>query len=274
MRISPEWVPRFDEMGTAVLAWRARIEQPPVFAERGSSLAKDDETYPDMPASAVAYNGILTAVEHLEFFFAALDATRTLYPAAHYTTLRTALMGSAQAVWVLAAGDRTVRRARALRIAVDDLHQERKMFPDIREFLPEDRHAAIDARIAELDSLLQKATAAAIGLNLSDTNVPKWTLNMTDVIRDAAEHVHGKGDENTDIRASTRLLWRTQSGHAHGVPGSRQRLVRQGDPVVNPDGTGWARAGTTIEDVGVAAGAATLLTSEAWRLYDLRTQAR
>jgi hypothetical protein len=79
-----------------------------------------------MPASHVAYNGILGAVEHLHLFRTTFMATGLLYPAAYYTVLRSALMGAAQAVWVL-VGPRPKWLDHALWIFIDDVTQKRKL---------------------------------------------------------------------------------------------------------------------------------------------------
>jgi len=273
MKIPSEWVTRFTTMANAVQGWRGRVGGEPLFPQLGSELAADDETFPDLPVSAVAYNGIVTAVEHLDFFVAALDATERLYPAAHYTVLRPALMGAAQAVWVLAPEAGVTRRARALEIAVDDFNQERKLLPDAQELGGPDRQAAVEQERGPLLELLRAAAEVAGQLDMPRADkVREWTFNMTNVIKAAAEHTHGTGADTADIRASTRLLWRTQSGHAHGVPASRRRLAGADDIVITGDGSAWAAVSTSFADVAAAMAASVLLLNDAWLLYDLRTQ--
>ncbi len=255
-------------MFDAIEQWCARIEQEPLRPAPGSSLANDDAVFPPLPASSVAYNGLLTAVEHLDFFRAALTATRTLYPAAYYTVLRSALMGSAQAVWVLMPPNPATRAEHSLRIAVDSYKQERKRINELTN-LTDDQQLVVAQSIAKIGTRLSEAAAAANTLGINGSTVAKWQLNMTMVIKEAIDLAFPDGtEESTAIRESIGMLWRSQSGHAHGVPHSRLSRVRSTDVVSRADGTAYARSTTQIADIGVAATAPTFLTSEGWRHYD------
>src|SRR4051794_8201886 len=121
------WLLRLEtRMFPVVEEWCGRITRPPVTPAPGSSLARDDQAYCRLPASHLVYGGIVTAVEHLEFFRESFLATaRTLPPTAYFTVLRTALMGVAQALWVLKPADRATRVEHALKIVRDDIHQSR-----------------------------------------------------------------------------------------------------------------------------------------------------
>ncbi|GAA1983573.1 hypothetical protein [Amycolatopsis minnesotensis] len=273
MEIPDGWGARFARMFAVIEQWQARIEQEPLTPSAGSSLAADDTTFPSLPASSAAYNGLVAAIEHLDFFRAALTATRTLYPVAYYTVLRSALMGSAQAVWVLAPRQRSTRVENALRIAVDSYNQERKLINDITNLTAEQQVIA-DRNLATLSTRLSAAAAAADALGVNGATVANWTLNMTTVIKEAIALAFPENTADSGrVRESSGMLWRSQSGHAHGTPYSRLSLIRDGDLVRRPDGTAYARSTSPIEHIGLAAAAPTLLVSEAWRLYDLRCKA-
>ena len=76
-------------------------------------------------------------------------------------------------------------------------------------------------QLAMLDPRLADARTLAGTLGLDATKINKWGLNMTAIVKGATELVHREGDvSSSDVRQGTRLLWRTQSGHAHGTPAS------------------------------------------------------
>jgi hypothetical protein len=124
------WRARLATMFPAIERWAERTRTAPVTPQAGSSLAADDRIFPAMPPSHLAYAGIVTATEHLELFREAFQATGKLYPAAYFTLLRTALMGSAQAVWLLKPAQRIQRQENALRIVRDDIKQRMGLLSD------------------------------------------------------------------------------------------------------------------------------------------------
>lgn len=261
---------RLEKLFTAVAAWASRIEAPPLAASSRSSLAADDQAFPSLPASAIAYNGLVTAVEHLDYFRTALQANGRIYPAANYTVLRSALMGAAQAVWVLAPQARKERVGHALEIAVDNYNQQRKLVAAATAMTVE-QQAVADRVIAALDARLDEAAVLATSLGKNPANIRKWKLDMTRAITEAVELANPVGtDDAAVIRSGTGLLWRSQSGHAHGTPGSRLSLISHDSVVDDGNGTLWAATSTSFEQIVTATGAATLLLNEAWRLYDLR----
>jgi hypothetical protein len=197
---------RLERLFTAVAAWASWIQQPPLVASPGSSLAADDQAFPSLPASTIAYNGLVTAVEHLDYF-------------------RTALQ------------------------------------------------AVADRVIATLDARLDEAAALATSLGKNPANIRKWKFDMTRAITEAVGLANPVDTADAAvIRSGTGLLWRSQSGHAHGTPGSRLSLIDHGSVVDGGNGTLWGAASTSFEQVVTATGAATLLLDEAWRLYDLRRE--
>ncbi|UUV32279.1 hypothetical protein NQK81_02165 [Amycolatopsis roodepoortensis] len=271
MEMLDGWDQRLNTMFEWIDAWQSRMDQPPMFPAPASSVAADDRAFPLLPTSAVAYNALLNAVEHLDFFRASLTSTKIIYPAAYYTVLRSALMGAAQAVWVLAPANRATRVERSLRIVVDNYNQYRKLVTDTRALAAENK-AEVDKLLADLDDRISKAAIALNKIGIDDTSkIRSWSLNMTQVIKDAVELVHPQGtSDGVTISVGTQVLWRSQSGFAHGTPASRLSLIGSGGITTNPDGSTWGRASTKIDDIAAAAAAPVLLLNEAWRLYDLR----
>ncbi|MBN6039982.1 hypothetical protein [Amycolatopsis sp. 195334CR] len=263
---------RLEKLFIAVTAWASRIRKPPPVAAPGSSLAADDQAFPCMPASTIAYNGLAVAVEHLDYFRTSFQATGHIYPAANYTVLRSALMGAAQAVWVLAPRPRHERIGHALDIAVDSYNQQRNLV-EAATGLSADQQVVTDQVLTTLETRLVEAAVVATALGRDATKIRKWKLSMTRVITDAVGLANPDNTADASaIRAGTALLWRSQSGHAHGTPGSMLSLIDHGSIVDGGAGTLWATASTSLEGVVSAAGGAALLLNEAWKLYDLRCQ--
>lgn len=271
MEIPGETGRRLEKAFAAIEGWQTRVEQEPLVPAPGSSLAADDQTLPSLPASHVAYNGLLVAVEHLHLVRATFKSTHLLYPAAYFTVLRTALMGASQAVWVL-AGSRQQRREHALQIVIDDINQRRKLLQDLGT-LPTEHQTAADQNLRKLAERLDEASTAANQLGLQFGDIGRYKLNMTTVIKEATELAFpGDNENNATIRARAGFLWRSASGHAHGTPSSRLTLIRVEDAVRRPDGSAVAKPDPSIDGISVSLFNATLMVSEAWRLYDLRCQ--
>ncbi|PXY16610.1 hypothetical protein [Prauserella muralis] len=265
-----DWLQRLNSMLPTIAKWAERTRSAPSTPVPGSSLARDDELFPPQPASHVAYAAIVTATEHLDLFRVAFQASRALFPSGYFTLLRTALMGAAQAIWVL-KGPRPQRQENALRIVRDDIKQRHGLLTvDVPEAL------GLGERIEEererLQRQLREVQAAAAHLGFNAKAVNGWRLNMTQVIKTASELVHGNGQGDEATRYGTSLLWRLQSGHAHGTPSMRIMQVERTEVTAHDDGTLFGKATTTAVDVGAAAAASLLMLNDAWRLYDLRCQ--
>jgi hypothetical protein len=106
--------------------WRARLlvpDQPEVT----SSLAADDLVYPAMSCSQLAWWGISVGVEHLDatirLFDQQVSSGGPILPAANYTVLRAALVGSSQAAVLLAPRKRDERTTYGLQIAHEEYRQ-------------------------------------------------------------------------------------------------------------------------------------------------------
>ena len=72
--------------------WRLRAQKPEP-PQTGSELADDDAVFPYSPISEAVRISLTSAGEHLRLAMTALKAGQ-LYPVAHFTTLRTALLAA------------------------------------------------------------------------------------------------------------------------------------------------------------------------------------
>ena len=75
-----------------------------------------------MSASQLAWNGLAGAADHLSAIRRHVEA-RQLFPFSHLTLCRSALIGAAQAVWVLSPDDSQTRIKRARVVAVYDIRR-------------------------------------------------------------------------------------------------------------------------------------------------------
>ncbi|MFI5591178.1 hypothetical protein ACIA5G_39430 [Amycolatopsis sp. NPDC051758] len=266
------WLARIERMFPTIEAWFKRTGEVPPMPAPGSSLARDDQVYGRLPPSHLAYGGIVTAAEHLELFRVGLTASRILYPSSYFTLLRSALMGSTQALWVLKPRLRAERIAHALQLVRDDLRQSMNLLlVDTPAELGLDDD--LDTARAGLNRRLVELQAAAAAAGLDPDKVPGWRINMTEMIKTVSELVHADHRGDADTRHGASLLWRLQSGHAHATPSARVRQIRAEQVQQHPDGTLTGAATASFAEVGSASAAAVLFLNEAWRLYELRCTA-
>ncbi|MFE5537096.1 hypothetical protein [Streptomyces sp. NPDC056492] len=231
------WNTRVPPMDEIVRSWEKRTSgEIPEFVDPNSSLGADDRLYSEFTVSAAAWHGLVTAVEHTGFFFTALSATKTMYPSAYYTVLRTALLGAAQAVWVLAPSARAERQKRALTVAATNTEERRKFVADLPAATAELR-ALRDTEVAKVRQKLLDIDAAARRLGHPAGVGAKWRLNATEVVKQAA----ATGLEAT-VRDTPLVFWRMTSGHVHGHAYTRWMQIERDKVLHSADGTTWARA--------------------------------
>ncbi|MGW4784902.1 hypothetical protein [Streptomyces sp. NPDC004230] len=263
-----EWEARLGRMKSAVDLWMKRTsgdDHAQARVEPGSSLAADDKLYSSHPVSSVAWHGLITAVEHLDFTLTALDKTQTLYPAAYFTTLRAALLGSAQAVWVLQPHSRPERQLRALTAAAQNIAEQRKAINALKPNTQE-QEAELSAIRAKLADRLADIAAAAVSIGCEPANARKLSLVATTMVEEAAKAALA----GTSEREYAMYLWRVGSGHVHGHPYTRYLKVRADELKEDADGRLWGRHSATLTEVGLAASAVVLITGRAWTLFDQR----
>lgn len=247
-------------------AWRPLLLHPQT-PEPGSSLEKDDETFPSMPCSQLAWWGLTVAVEHLDAGLRLLadQAARggPYFSDANYTVLRAALLGASQAAVLLLPTRRETRTTYGLQLA----HEEFRRALNIRKHLqahdglPESaRTAAADARFLEgLSGPLKRAAAAL------DERKARRSLPDTDLVEVAAGMVHAQGQDARLLQLGQEMEWRLGSGSAHG-----QLLVSMHRAGGHRTKGNLAMFAGNYEDIAQTAGRISLVANEAWRAWDLR----
>lgn len=261
------WAARIERCFDAARDWAPRIAAPEE-VEGGSSLAGDDKALVTAPVRTAAWAGLLSAVDHLALMTDLPgDEGLNMRPTSLYTPARAALLGASQAVWVLGGGTRATRRARALSIAEDERAQHRRFLWDYTN----DAYAKANFSqevMDEMNDLATKLTVEITRIRALQKEHPKIDSDATTMMRQAAEHLTKGGSKDDQwMRFALAYEWRVASAAAHGR--SWPVFVRKTGKTKTASGE--LRSFTTsAEELGKAIGAATLMTSEAWRLWDLR----
>lgn len=186
--------------------WRLRahqLEKP----EPGSELFQDDTVFRYHPISDAARLCLTSAGEHLRLAWTAIKAGE-LYPTAHFTALRGALVASAQAVYVLGPGEAQIRRGRGLAVIVESytrLRQFHRMHLDLPE-LTEAQKGAVEHQLTWLQGRIDQAKSAG-----ADKNGLKMTQA---VIPYAAQLVYAHDKQKAHLIS---LQWSQMSGDAHAL---------------------------------------------------------
>lgn len=150
-----------------------------------------------------------------------------LYPTAPFTLLRGALVGGAQAVWLLSPAEPSLRQERGLCVAEAMYVELRKLcneqlgfkLTDDERSILEDQTEWVTERIAEVKNLRKQA----------------FDLKPTEFVAAALDSTFDEADE----REHGRTLWRTLSADAHVLGWSLiQRASFEGDPDEYGVGTG------------------------------------
>ena len=235
--------------------WRLRaqaVEEP----ERGSDLALDDKIFQPMAISQLARMSLVLSGEHLRL---ALDALRAkqLYPSSHFTVLRGALVGASQGVWILSPDEREKRRERGLTVLAEMYTQMGKYYDSLAR-LPQDDVKKLDDQKDWLKT--RKAGVAAVRTGKAD-------LNLTDVIREAAEDTFASAGQHEAVRR----LWREMSADAHVLGWSLFQRSSFGSPD-RRTGIGEGKAPGSPGHVAEAFMASYRILKHGWSLFDRRCE--
>ncbi len=266
-----EWAARLGRMRVPVAQWMKRTsgdDPGSLKVEPGSSLAGDDRIFPNHPVSSVAWHGLLTAVEHLDFALSALAKTQTLYPASYYTVLRAGLLGAAQTVWVLMPATRTERQMRGLRAAADNYNEQRKLTGALVASTRQEQQQ-LDMTVARMKDRLADVATAAVKIGCDPGKAHRLTLDATAMVKEAAGKALVSAHREQEYAMH---LWRLGSGHAHGHAYTRQLQINAESLTEEADGQLWARTTVSLEHVGTAAAAVLLMTKKGFEMYDQRHQ--
>ena len=240
--------------------WRLRvqrIEHP----ERGSDLAGDDRAFPFHRVSEVARASLAISGENLRM---AIDAIRrqNLYPSAHFTSLRSALVGACQAVWILAPDDEATRTDRGLRVTDEMYVQSAKYHRATQELAPDLTEADLAALVDQLTWISGRRQ------QLATARTSRSALNLTvDVIPSAANIVY----PDPRRRAEVSLLWRQMSSDAH-VLGWSMFMRSEYGPTDCVSGLTELAAGGSPKSIAQPFVASFEILRAGWSLYDRRCE--
>lgn len=240
--------------------WRLRVqqvEQP----ERGSDLDGDDRAFPFHRVSEVARASLAISGENLRM---AVDAIRcrNLYPSAHFTSLRSALVGACQAVWILAPDDGATRKDRGLRVA-DEMYVESAKYHRATQELAPNLSEADLAELAE-----QLTWISGRRQQLAAVRTSRTALNLTvDVIPSAANIVY----PDLRRRADVSLLWRQLSSDAH-VLGWSMFMRSEFGSTDRASGLAVLAAGGSPKSIAQPFVASFEILRTGWSLYDRRCE--
>ncbi|WP_139186303.1 hypothetical protein [Arthrobacter subterraneus] len=205
---------------------------------------------------------LISAGEHLRLAWTAVKAGE-LYPTAHFTTLRGALLASAQAVYILGPDEPGVRRERGLTVIVEaykrlrQFHLECLNMPD----LSDDDRRKTHEQMVWLDG--RRATAIKAG------GQPRGPNISDDVIPYAANFVFvGEPDKQNSVM----LLWRQMSGDAHALTWSMTLRATLGPTQKGEPLTAGTAAGS-LEAIAEPFVASFRLLKRGWSLFDQRCEA-
>ena len=159
-----------------------------------------------MTVSHVAWMSLAVVTDHLSAIRRHIEA-KQLFPFSQLTLCRSALVGAAQAVWVLAPDTSHMRVRRARAVAAYLYKKQNQYLKDLWDLLDapdKNTDAAAEFAAARFDEL--QAKRAADGQKQVD-------LDTTDMIRSAATEAFG----SDDLTKNAVLAWRAGSGTAHGL---------------------------------------------------------
>lgn len=183
--------------------WRERsrhLEEPQLGSEMDSDTAATHGM--GVPLPSLVRHPLISGTQHLNLARTSVEGGKEVFPIAHSTALRGALLGASHGVWLLHPCEPSVRRVRAARVA-REMHK--RLLEWIREphngLDPEDRREAEELCNAQYGELSRREDVLA--LQYSDTSV----------IKGAAAIVFSDAHQSGAVVA----LWRQLSGDAHGL---------------------------------------------------------
>lgn len=256
---------RLGFIGMQVDHWRTQLldVRPP---EPDSSLAADDAVFPTLPSSQLAWQGIGSALDHMDLFLTALAATGTGFPIAYGTLARAGVLGAAHALWLLDWDvDETERACRALRMAHEEYRQERAAVLDVQRLMP---GKGCGPSLAVLDGLLANVLAAAESASISQDKVQERPKDGEIIEKMASRYATRGLPTDTDLVAAYSLLWRQNSGGAHGL--RWPMMARASGSYLTAAGQSIRTVATTADELATNAAATHLLTQQAIELYERR----
>lgn len=238
--------------------WQSRVAKP-FRPDANTDLAIDDGDWPHFPHSTIAWSGLVAATDHLSAIRRHIEAGQ-LFPLAHPTLCRTALIGASQVVWVLAPGNRA-DRVRRSRTVLAFIYKNHLQYLKGLQSLTDTPHSGTDIVAALVDQRLNELTLKRNADNQNES------LNTTKMIRSAAETAFTK----PELVDQVVLAWQSGSGAAHGLPWGlfgTPGTVQSGP--VGADGVAEFEAGGSLSRIANSYMAAFYLAEHGWKLLKQR----
>lgn len=242
--------------------WRARsrgVERP----EPGSELAGDEAVWPYLDPAEVARQSLVSATQHLNLARAAIEAGE-VFPTAHFSVLRGALVGSSMAVWVLGPDPAVDRQQRALRVVEEFYKRALQYHDDIRPHVDVSHPDAAQWLDAGEHTRRRRAEARA-RWRAADGLKEGQALEMTSIVRVVSEFVFAPQEA-----LNVRLLWRQLSGDAHAL--TWQLVGRSSHAQHVGGGMAEFAAGGDLVELADVFGKVFSLTKRGWSLFDRRCE--
>jgi len=228
---------RYDDIERLLVLGASQYEPEP-----GSDLATDDLDWPYLRVSETARNGLVAAVDHLDCYRFLVEQRR-LFTSGQLTLVRAAIVGAAQAVWVLAPADRNVRIERGRTAAVEWYHQHLLHTKALLPLPATDGSKAAD-RISFLTERLQELESKR------DADSQRSKYQATEMIRQAALETYRQPGVEGDPECYANEAvaeWRRTSGVAHGLSWAHLSGVDR-DFSDAGDGMAWFTVSANIND--------------------------
>lgn len=249
--------------------WQQRakqLERP----EPGSDLAEDDSAFSYQPISETVRLSLISAGEHLRLVWDGLEL-KNYYTMSQYSAVRTAIVGAAQAVWVLAPNEPTTRRERGY-IAITDTYVQLRKYHELvlrqatelqRLQLTPEREAKLRDQIAWVESREAAVRALRTGQAM---------LNVAAFIEAAAPEIF-PGDEFR--QAGLRQAWNILSSDAHVLSWSLAMRTTFATPADNLTGLSTGAAdGRSLGGLAAWFSLAMHSLRRGWSLFDRRCEGR
>ncbi|MCQ1986001.1 hypothetical protein [Arthrobacter sp. zg-Y844] len=256
------WIQRLEKCVEAARRWETLtpgIDE----VEDGSLLHQDDDGLPGTPVRSAASYGLVASIDHLALI-ADLSRDLTLRPSSLFTVTRAALLAASQTVWVL-SGTQNERRFRALSVAADEHKNHRSYINDYANdaFI----ETSAPHMVPQLKELAERLTTALDSLSeIRRGNPYAGTLQATTMMKEAAEHLAGEIEMDHWLRLGFTHEWRLASAAAHARAWPMH--VRSTDREPLPGGGEVRRMSASLPEFVTSVSAATLMTSEALRMWD------
>jgi hypothetical protein len=229
-------------------------------------MERDDALNPSLTCSSIAWSSIGIAVDHLGLADDSLqrEGGGLLRPFAFYTLCRGALVAASQAIWVM-SGSRDVRLRRTRLVELLELEG---VLSFLRDYSQDDSLAGLVSEefLTSLDQRSKDVAERHKALK-ADLRPARGENSVTRMLKDAANVIHDARDEDEWLKRAYLAEWRLASGTAHARiwPGD----IRPNEvlPIVGQRAKIRITSATT-ESYGTSLAAASMATSEAFRLWD------